>query len=76
MFGNKCLPKIKGYCWNDFVSNQRLLRETESRPIISIVCQRQLCLNGHVVCYPEADPACQVVSERAWKRARGHPQSS
>ena len=31
-----------GYCWNDFVSNQRLLREIESRPITSIVRQRQL----------------------------------
>ena len=29
--------------------------------------------------YPEADPACQVISEREnpqWKRPRGRPQSS
>ena len=38
VFGNKCLPSIIGYRWNDFVSNQRLLRETESRPITSTVC--------------------------------------
>ena len=61
------------------VSNQRLLRETESRPITSIVCQRQLWLYGHVACYPEADPASWVVSERDnlwWRRSRGRPQSS
>ena len=37
VFGNKCLRSIMGYRWNDFVSNQRLLRETESRPITNIV---------------------------------------
>ena len=61
------------------VSNQQLLPETESRPITSIVHQRQLWLYGRVACYPEADPACRVVSEKdklGWKRRRGHPQSS
>ena len=53
-----------GYRWNYFVSNQRLLRETESRTITSIVRQRQLKLYGHVARYPEADPACLVVSEK------------
>ena len=74
VFGNKCL----GYCWNDCVSNQRLLHETESRPITSIVCQHQLWLYAHVARYPEADPASQIVSERdnlGWRRARGRPQS-
>ena len=47
-----------------FVSNQRLFRETDSRPITSIVRQRQLRLYGHVARYPEADPACRVVSVR------------
>ena len=59
--------------------NQRLLRETESRPITSIFCQCQLRLYGHVACYSEADPACQVVSEKdnpRWRSPRGHPQSS
>ena len=76
VFGNKCLHRIMGYCWNNFVSNQQLLRETESRPITSIVHQRQLC--GHVACYPEVDPASRVVSERdnpGWRRPRGHPES-
>ena len=38
------------------------------------------CLTiGHVACYPKADPAYQVVSERdnlAWRRPRGRLQSS
>ena len=78
-FGNKCLCRIMGYRWNDFVSNQRLLRETESRPITSIVCQRQLRLYGHVTRYPEADSAHRVVSVRnnpEWRRPRGRPQNS
>ena len=78
-FGNKCLCSIMGYCWNDLVSNQRLLRETESRPITSIVHQRQLRLYAHVARFPEADPASRVISERhnpEWSRPRERPQSS
>ena len=63
VFGNKCLHSIMGYRWNDFVSSQRLLCETDSRPITSIVRHRQIQLQGHVAHYPEADPACQVISE-------------
>ena len=39
------------------VSNQRLFRETESRPITRIVCQRHLWLYEHIAGYPGADPA-------------------
>ena len=61
------------------VLNQRLLRETKSRPITSIVRQCQLWLYEYVARYPEADPAFQVVSERdnpGWRRLRERPQSS
>ena len=78
-FGNKCLRRIMGYRWNDYVSNQRLLHETNSRPITSIICQRQLQLFGHVARFPEVDPAYRVVSVRdnpTWRRPRGRPQSS
>ena len=64
-----------GYRWNDFVSNQRLLRETESRPITSIVHQRQLRLYGHVARYPEQ--LGLPISERdnpEWRRPRGAPK--
>ena len=78
VFGNKCLRSILGYRWNDSLSNQRMLHETESRPITSIVRQLQLQLYGHVACYPEAVPASKVVSERdnpGWRRPREYPQS-
>ena len=63
-----------GYRWINFEPNQRLLHETKSRSITSIVRQRQLWLYGHVAHYPEVNPACRVVSERdnlAWRRPRG-----
>ena len=61
------------------MSNQRLLRETELRPVTSIVQQRQLRLYGHVARYLEADPAYRLVTERnnlRWRRPRGRQQSS
>ena len=65
------------YPMYDFVSNQRLFRETDSRPITSIVRQRQLRLYGYVARYPEADRACRVVSVRDNPtRPRGRPQNS
>ena len=68
-----------GFCWNDYASNQRLLRETESWPITSIVRKRQLRLYGHEAHYPEADPGHWVVSEKdnpEQRKPRGRPQSS
>ncbi|XP_045130705.1 uncharacterized protein LOC123515887 [Portunus trituberculatus] len=79
VFGTRCLRMIMGYCWYDFVSNQRFLLETDSRPITSIDRQRPLRLYGHVARYPEADPAYRVVSERdnpAWRRPKGRPKNS
>ena len=76
-FGNEGLRRIMGYHCNDFASNQRLLHETGSRLITSIVRQRQLQLYGHVTRYP--DVACRVVSERdspAWRRPEDLPLNS
>ena len=78
-FGTRCLCRIMGYRWYDIVSNQRLFNETDSRPITSIVRQRQLRQYAHVARYPEADHACRVVSVRdnpTWRRPRGRPQNS
>ncbi len=68
-----------GCCWYDSVLNRRLLRETDLRPITCIVCERQLWLYGHVACYPEVDPAHQVVSvwdNPVWRWPRERPQLS
>ena len=55
------------------LSNLRLLSETESRPITTIVCQHRVCLYGHVARYPESDLASPVFSEMdnpGWRRPR------
>ena len=79
VFGTRCLRRIMGYRWNDFVSNQRLLRETKSEPVTSIIRDRQLRLYEHVARLPDVDPAHRVVSVRdnpAWRRPRGRPRNS
>ncbi len=63
--------------WYDFVSNRRLLCETDSRPFTCIVRERQLRLYEYVARYPELDPAHRVLSVRdnpVWRRPRGRPQ--
>ncbi len=78
-FGTKCLHRIMGYRWNDFVSNQRLLHETGSKSVTSIVRERQLRLYGHVARLPDVDPAHMVLSvrdNREWRRPRGQPRNS
>ncbi len=78
--GTKCLCRIMGYCWNDFISNQRLLHETELRPVTtSIVRECQLQLYGYVARLPEVEPANRVLSVRdnpKWRRQRGWPHNS
>ncbi len=61
------------------LSYERLLHETDSRPITCIVSQRQLRLYGHVARYPYVDHAHRVVSvgdHPEWRRPRGRPHSS
>ncbi len=72
-FDNKCLR------WYDFVSNRRLLRETDSRPITCTVPERQLWLYGHMAHHPEVNAAHRVVSVRdnpVWRRPTGAPHNS
>ena len=78
-FGTRSLRRIFGYRWLDLVSNERLLRETQMRFVACIVCERQLLLYGHVACYPDADPAHQILSareSREWGRPKGRPRAS
>ncbi len=79
VFGTKRFRRIMGYRWQDFVSNQRLLHETESRPVISIVRERQLQLYGRVARLPDVDPAHRVLSVRdnpLCRRPIGYPRNS
>ena len=78
-FGTSSLRRILGYRWSDFVSNERLLRETQMRCVTSIVREHQLRLYGHVAHFPDADPAHQIllVSEpHEWRRPMGRPRAS
>ena len=77
-FGTRSL-RILGYRWSDFVSNERLLRETQMRFVTCIVRERQLRLYGHVARFPDADPAQQILSTREsleWRWPMGQPRAS
>ena len=77
--GTRSLWRILGYRWSDFVSNEQLLRETQMRVVTCIVRERQLHLYGHVVHFPNADPAQQILSAREpreWRRPMGRPRAS
>ena len=63
-FGTRSLQRILGYRWSDFVSNERLLKETQMRFVTWIVREHQLWLYGHVARFPDADPAHQILSMR------------
>ena len=78
-FGTRSLRRILGYRWLDFVSNERLLRETQMRFVICLVRERQLWLYGHAAHFPDADPAHQILSameSHEWRRPMGRPRGS
>ena len=78
-FGTRSLQRILGYRWSDFVSNERLLRETQLRFVTCIVLEHQLRLYGHVARFPDADLAHQIFSvreTREWRRPTGRPHAS
>ena len=78
-FGTRSLRRIIGYRWSDFVSNERLLRETQMRFVTCIVHERQLRLYGYAARFPDADPAHQILSAREpreWRRLMGRPCAS
>ena len=78
-FGARSLRRILGYRWSDFVSYERLLRETRMRFVTCIVRERQLRLYGHVARFSDTDPAHQILSareSREWRRPMGRPCAS
>ena len=78
-FGTRSLRRTLGYHWSDFVSNERLLRETQTRFVTCIVRERQLWLYGHLACFPDTDPDHQIFSVREspeWRRLIGRPRAS
>ena len=63
-FGTRSLRRILGFHWSNFLSNERLPRETQMRFVTCIVRECQLRLYGHVARFPDADTAHQVLSAR------------
>ena len=63
-FGTRSLWRIHGFRWSEFVSSERLLRETQMRFVTCLVHEHQLRLYGHVAHFPDADPAHKIVSAR------------
>ena len=59
-FSTMTLRRILGYRCSAFVSNERLLRETQMRFVTCIAWKRQLRLYEHVTRFPDADPAHQI----------------
>ena len=79
VFLTKSLRRILGYRWSDYVSNERLLRESRMRFVTCMIRERQLRLFGHVARFPGNDPAARVLSAREptrWVRPRGRPHAS
>ena len=73
-FRTQALCRIMGYRRDNFVSNNRLLRETGMNQVTCMIRQRQLRLFGHVVRFPRSDPFSRVILEEislAWIRPRG-----
>ena len=78
-FGTRSLWIILGFCWSNFVSNEWFLRGTKRRFVSCIVRACQLRLYGHVVHFPDADPAHPILSAREpreWRRPMGRPRAS
>ena len=78
-FGTRSLRRILGSCWSDFMSNEQLPRETQTRFVTCIVHEHQLWLYGHMPRFPDADPAHQILSvreSREWRRLMGRPRAS
>ena len=79
LFGTRSLRRILVFRCLDFVSNEWLLRETQMRFVTCIVRECQLRLYGHVVDFPDADPAHQILSareSREWRRPMDPPRAS
>ena len=77
-FGTRSHWRILGSRWSYFVSNERLLRETQMRFVAYIVRKHQLRLSGHVAHFPDAESAHQILSRepREWRRPMGRLHAS
>ena len=74
-FDMRCLRKILGIRWDDFVRNEDIRKQTKQPPVTSTICRRRLSWLGHASRLPQSRPANQVLR---WtpqgSRKRGRPK--
>ena len=78
-FVTTSLRRIFGYRWQDHVSNQKVLDRAEMGRVTCLIRERQLRFYGHVVRFPNVDPAHRILTAKDpgdWKRRRGRPRAS
>ena len=73
------LRRILGYRWDDYMSNDLVLRVVELKEVTCIVREQQLRLYEHVAQLPAKDRAHRIIfgrDPRGRTMARGRPQAS
>ena len=74
-FDLKCLRKILGIKWTDFVTNEEVRSRSKQNPVTSIICKRRLSWLGHTARLPSSRPANQVLNwNPGGQRKRGRPR--
>ena len=74
-FDARCLRKILGIKWSDFITNEEVRERARQPPVSSVVCRRRMNWLGHVSRLPPSRLAHQVL----WwtpegRRRRGRPK--
>ena len=74
-FDTKCLRKILGIKWSDFVSNEEVRDRSQQPSVSTTICKRRLRWLGHVWRLPESRPANQALRwTPVGQRKRGRPK--
>ena len=72
---SKCIRKILGIRWRDFITNEEVRTRTKQRPVSSIICKRRLNWLGHVARLPPERLASRVLQwNPQGERRRGRPK--
>ena len=78
-FGWKCLRRICGIRWSNFIPNVEIQRRTGAPPLSAINQRRRLSLLGHIVRMSEHSDVHGLLTVRVlveWRCPRGRPKSS
>ena len=74
-FDSKCLRKILGIKWSDFITNEEVRERSRQQPVTDTICKRRLSWLGHAVRLPPSRLANQVLTwHPGGKRLPGKPR--